>query len=91
MAILDVLSNHSPDEEYLGDYAELAWKDDRIINAAFRRLNGRLKEIDEIIDARNKDMNLKSRNGAGIVPYKLLKPFSRSGVTGQGVPYSISI
>ncbi|PKI61080.1 hypothetical protein CRG98_018525 [Punica granatum] len=91
MAILDVLSNHSPDEEYLGENAEPAWKEDPIINAAFERFNGRLKEIEGIIDARNQDMKLKNRNGAGVMPYELLKPFSKSGVTGQGVPYSISI
>ncbi|KAF3643063.1 Linoleate 13S-lipoxygenase 2-1, chloroplastic [Capsicum annuum] len=54
MAVLDVLSNHSPDEEYVG-----------------------------IIDARNADCNLRNRNGAGIVPYELLKPFSGPGVTGK--------
>lgn len=91
MAILDVLSDHSPDEEYLGQYAEPAWKEDPIVKAAFERFHGRLKEIDETIDTRNEDTNLKNRNGAGIIPYKLLKPFSKAGVTGQGVPYSISI
>lgn len=91
MAILDVLSNHSPDEEYLGEKAEPAWEADPIINAAFEQFNGRLKEIEGIIDARNNDPNLKNRNGVGVVPYELLKPFSKSGVTGKGVPYSISI
>ncbi|PKI61083.1 hypothetical protein CRG98_018528 [Punica granatum] len=91
MAVLDVLSNHSSDEEYLGENAEPAWKEDPIINAAFERFNGRLKEIEGTIDARNQDMKLKNRNGAGVLPYELLKPFSKSGVTGQGVPYSISI
>ncbi|KAK0606064.1 hypothetical protein LWI29_033811 [Acer saccharum] len=91
MAILDVLSNHSPDEEYLGDIAEPSWKDDPVINAAFERFNGRLKEFEGIVDERNANPHLSNRNGAGMVPYELLKPFSEPGVTGKGVPYSISI
>ncbi|KAL5765033.1 hypothetical protein ACOSQ2_017627 [Xanthoceras sorbifolium] len=91
MAVLDVLSNHSPDEEYLGDIAEASWKEDPVINAAFERFNGRLKEFEGIVDDRNANPDLKNRNGAGTVPYELLKPFSDPGVTGKGVPYSISI
>ncbi|KAJ4978367.1 hypothetical protein NE237_009147 [Protea cynaroides] len=91
MAILDVLSNHSVDEEYLGGVSERAWSDNPVINAAFERFNGRLKELEGIIDGRNNDLNLKNRTGAGVVPYELLKPFSEAGVTGKGVPYSISI
>lgn len=91
MAILDVLSNHSPDEEYLGDLPESAWSDNPTIKAAFEKFNGKLKVIEGIIDERNSDINLKNRTGAGIVPYELLKPFSGPGVTGKGVPNSISI
>lgn len=91
MAILDVLSTHSPDEEYLGGEAEPAWASDKVINAAFERFSGRLKEIEGIIDARNINTKLQNRCGAGMVPYELLKPFSEAGVTGKGVPNSISI
>ncbi|KAG6791014.1 hypothetical protein POTOM_000124 [Populus tomentosa] len=91
MAILDVLSNHSPDEEYLGQQIEPPWTEEPAINAAFLKFNGRLKEFEGIIDGRNADNKLKNRNGAGVVPYELLKPFSEPGVTGKGVPYSISI
>lgn len=91
MAILDVLSNHSPDEEYLGQQIEPSWTEEPAINAAFVKFNGRLKEFEGIIDERNADIKLKNRNGAGVVPYELLKPFSDPGVTGKGVPYSISI
>ncbi|KAB2027980.1 hypothetical protein ES319_D05G069000v1 [Gossypium barbadense] len=91
MAILDVLSNHSPDEEYLGEKSELAWAKDPVIQAAFEKFNGRLMELEGIIDERNANKDLRNRNGAGIVPYEFLKPFSEPGVTGKGVPYSISI
>ncbi|KAG5628603.1 hypothetical protein H5410_000320, partial [Solanum commersonii] len=35
MAILDVLSNHSPDEEYIGEKIEPYWAEDPVINATF--------------------------------------------------------
>ncbi|KAJ4850852.1 hypothetical protein Tsubulata_033834 [Turnera subulata] len=91
MAVLDVLSNHSPDEEYLGEKIEAAWEEEPVIKAAFEKFSGRLKELEGIIDERNADVNLRNRAGAGVVPYELLKPFSEPGVTGKGVPYSISI
>ncbi|KAJ0083444.1 hypothetical protein Patl1_29842 [Pistacia atlantica] len=91
MTVLDVLSNHSPDEEYLGQLAEPAWEEDPLVKSAFERFNGKLKEFEGVVDARNANKELKNRNGAGITPYELLKPFSDSGVTGKGVPYSISI
>jgi lipoxygenase len=91
MAVLDILSSHSPDEEYMGENPELAWKTEPAINAAFERFNGRMKEIEGIIDEKNLDKSLLNRCGAGIVPYELLKPFSGPGVTGKGIPNSISI
>ena len=91
MTVLDVLSNHSPDEEYLGQLAEPAWEEDSFVKSAFEKFNGRLKEFEGLVDERNANKELKNRNGAGILPYELLKPFSDSGVTGKGVPYSISI
>ncbi|CAM8972881.1 unnamed protein product [Rhodiola kirilowii] len=91
LAVLDILSTHSPDEEYMGEHMEEAWKNDPEIAAAFERFRGRLIEIEGIIDSRNLDPTLKNRHGAGVVPYQLLKPFSEPGVTMKGVPYSISI
>lgn len=91
MAVLYLLSDHSPDEEYLGMKMEDSWSENVAIKTAFERFNRRLKEIEEIIDTRNGNENLKNRNGAGIVPYELMKPFSGPGVTGKGVPNSISI
>ncbi|CAN6703083.1 unnamed protein product [Malus baccata var. baccata] len=91
MAVIDVLSNHSPDEEYIGDSLEPAWAENPVIKAAYERFSGNLKRLEGIIDERNTNMKLKNRVGAGVVPYELLKPFSTSGVTGMGVPNSISI
>ncbi|MED6151465.1 hypothetical protein PIB30_082813 [Stylosanthes scabra] len=91
MVILNLLSNHSPDEEYIGQYMEPSWGEDPIVKSSFERFSERLKEIEGIIDSRNGNIDLKNRHGAGLVPYELLKPFSGPGVTGKGVPYSISI
>ncbi|XP_023739794.1 linoleate 13S-lipoxygenase 2-1, chloroplastic isoform X1 [Lactuca sativa] len=91
MAVLDVLSNHSPDEEYIGETMEGAFEANPQIKAAYEMFSGRLKELEGIIDGRNADESRKNRNGAGVVPYNLLKPYSEPGVTSMGVPNSISI
>uniref|UniRef100_F6GUC9 Lipoxygenase n=1 Tax=Vitis vinifera TaxID=29760 RepID=F6GUC9_VITVI len=81
MATLDLLSEHSSDEEYLGKDRKLTWDEEPVIKEAFNRFSAKLEELERTIDDRNKDNSLKNRNGAGVVPYELLK----------GVPYSISI
>ncbi|KAJ4758745.1 Lipoxygenase [Rhynchospora pubera] len=92
MAVLNLLSTHSSDEEYLGGQAAgLTWLNDPVMKAAYDRFYARLKEIEGIIDARNLDPKFRNRSGAGMVPYKLMKPFSDAGVTGMGIPNSISI
>uniref|UniRef100_A0ACD6AMB9 Uncharacterized protein n=1 Tax=Avena sativa TaxID=4498 RepID=A0ACD6AMB9_AVESA len=91
MVVLDVLSSHSPDEEYLGGMETAPWGNDAAVQAAYLRFNQQLKEVEGIIDGRNKDRKLKNRCGAGILPYQLMKPFSQPGVTGKGIPNSTSI
>nr|XP_011468805.1 PREDICTED: linoleate 13S-lipoxygenase 2-1, chloroplastic-like [Fragaria vesca subsp. vesca] len=91
MAVLDVLSTHSPDEEYIGEILEPSWTENPVIMDAFECFKDSLKELERIINERNADKSLRNRVGAGVVPYELLKPFSKPGVTGMGVPNSISI
>ena len=91
MAVLRLLSEHSLDEQYIGDFVEDSWGGDENVKAAFERFHGRLKKIEEIIDSRNMDSGLRNRNGVGMMPYELMKPFSGAGVTAKGIPYSISI
>ncbi|KAM7523359.1 hypothetical protein LguiA_013261 [Lonicera macranthoides] len=91
MAILDVLSTHSKDEEYIGQRIEPSWEENQILKSSFQTFTARLMELKKIIDRRNADKNLKNRTGAGLVPYELLVPVSKEGVTAQGVPNSISI
>ncbi|KAK8655556.1 hypothetical protein V6N13_108130 [Hibiscus sabdariffa] len=93
MAVQDTLSTHSPDEEYLGQMNHLhrSWINDHKVLEMFDKFASKLGEIEETINKRNKDIRLKNRNGAGIPPYELLLPSSGPGVTGRGIPNSISI
>ncbi|KAM7487171.1 hypothetical protein LguiB_024655 [Lonicera macranthoides] len=93
MAVQDTLSTHSPDEEYLGKEHHLQrhWTNDQEILRMFDRFSAKLEEIEETINKRNKNNRLKNRCGAGIPPYELLLPSSGPGVTGRGIPNSISI
>lgn len=93
MAVQDTLSTHSPDEEYLHqlNHIQSASTKDPEVLKLFDRFSSRLEEIERIINKRNKDIHLKNRNGAGIPPYELLLPSSGPGVTGRGIPNSISI
>jgi lipoxygenase len=93
MAVQDTLSTHSADEEYLGQMNLLHshWINDHEVLKMFNKFSARLEEIEEIINERNKDARLKNRSGAGVPPYELLLPSSGAGVTGRGIPNSISI
>jgi lipoxygenase len=93
MAVQDTLSTHSADEEYLGQVNPLHnhWSNDHDVLKLFNKFSARLEEIEEIINQRNKDNRLKNRCGAGIPPYELLHRSSGPGVTGRGIPNSISI
>ncbi|XP_062223434.1 lipoxygenase 2.3, chloroplastic-like [Phragmites australis] len=90
MTTLDILCSHSLDEEYMGDYDEPSWKADPMVRAVFEKFSGSMKEIKGFVDECN-NPELRNRCGAGIMPYELLKPFSKPGVTGRGIPNSISI
>lgn len=91
MAVVDTLSTHSPDEEYLGKRHESRWTNDQRVQGAFQKFSAKMQEIEEIINSRNEDLTYRNRNGAGVLPYELLMPSSGPGVTGRGVPNSVSI
>ncbi|MCI53297.1 linoleate 9S-lipoxygenase 5 chloroplastic-like, partial [Trifolium medium] len=72
------------------------WTSDPEPLAAFDRFSQKLLEIENNIMKRNKDPSLKNRNGPVNLPYTLLFPntsdYSREGgLTGKGIPNSISI
>ncbi|KAE8728617.1 Lipoxygenase 4 [Hibiscus syriacus] len=92
MAVVDNLSTHSPDEEYLGERQHPSiWSGDAEIIEAFYRFSAEIRQIEKKIEKRNADPNLKNRCGAGVLPYELLDPSSDPGVTCRGVPNSVSI
>ncbi|TVU08188.1 hypothetical protein EJB05_41579, partial [Eragrostis curvula] len=96
LMILDLLSSHSPDEEYLGTHVEPAWTAEGNIRSAFEKFQRRMREIMEKIDDWNEDPKRKNRHGAGVVPYTLLRPCDgdpsdEKSVMEMGIPNSISI
>ncbi|KAK4591378.1 hypothetical protein RGQ29_021546 [Quercus rubra] len=92
MAMVDILSTHSPDEEYLGERQQPSvWTSDTEIIDAFYEFSAELRRIDKEIDRKNIDTSLRNRCGAGVLPYELLAPSSGPGVTCRGIPNSVSI
>ncbi|KAB2014576.1 hypothetical protein ES319_D09G235100v1 [Gossypium barbadense] len=96
VSLIEVLSRHSTDEIYLGQRDTAEWTTDDEPLAAFERFGKKLVEIESRIMERNNDSKLKNRVGPVKVPYTLLYPstsdYSREGgLTGKGIPNSISI
>ncbi|KAL8520171.1 hypothetical protein ACS0TY_010914 [Phlomoides rotata] len=93
MAVQDTLSTHSADEEYLNQLHQIQRPsfNDPEVQKLFEIFSVQLEEIERIINQRNKNIQLKNRSGAGVPPYELLLPSSPPGVTGRGIPNSISI
>lgn len=92
MAVVDTLSTHSPDEEYLGERQQpWIWSGDGEITEAFFEFSAEIRRIEKEIEKRNSDPSRRNRCGAGVLPYELLVPSSEPGVTCKGVPNSVSI
>ncbi|KAL3840772.1 hypothetical protein ACJIZ3_025363 [Penstemon smallii] len=92
MAVVDTLSTHSPDEEYLGERQQQSiWSGDAEVVEAFYEFSAEINRIEKEIERRNTDPKLRNRCGAGVLPYELLAPSSEPGVTCRGVPNSVSI
>ncbi|TVU08184.1 hypothetical protein EJB05_41575, partial [Eragrostis curvula] len=94
--VLDLLSSHSPDEQYMGTHVEPAWTADEKIKSAFYKFRGRLWDIVKKINKWNDDPTRKNRHGAGVVPYTLLRPcdgnpWDEKSVMEMGIPNSIYI
>nr|AEO13837.1 lipoxygenase [Gladiolus hybrid cultivar] len=90
-ALMQLLSMHASDEVYLGTRDSPEWTTDQKTIVAFEKFGGKLLEIEEEISEKNKDPNLKNRRGPVELPYTLLVPTSSPGVTGKGIPNSVSI
>ncbi|KAI3803989.1 hypothetical protein L1987_32156 [Smallanthus sonchifolius] len=96
VSLIETLSRHSTDEIYLGQSESPYWTADVNALQVFERFGKELVDIEERIKERNNDECLKNRNGPVKVPYTLLYPNTsdyshEGGLTGKGIPNSISI
>ncbi|MED6192549.1 Lox2p [Stylosanthes scabra] len=92
LTIIEVLSRHASDEQYLGMRADGDnWTADTAPIEAFKRFGRNLVEIEQKLMQRNNDERLRNRYGPAQMPYTLLYPSSEEGLTFRGIPNSISI
>jgi len=92
LTIIEVLSRHASDEQYLGQRIEGdLWTSDSQPLEAFKRFGTKLAEIEQKLTQRNNDETLRNRYGPVKMPYTLLYPSSEEGLTCRGIPNSISI
>ncbi|KAL8253762.1 hypothetical protein R6Q59_031983 [Mikania micrantha] len=91
VSLIEILSRHPSDEVYLGQRESSEWIMDSEPLEAFEKFGMKLRNIEERIVKRNNDEALKNRVGAVKVPYTLLYPTSKEGLTGMGIPNSVSI
>ncbi|KAL2627323.1 hypothetical protein GLYMA_07G196800v4 [Glycine max] len=91
MAVINIGSAHSPDEEYIGQTKDLSsWSGEPEIIDAFNQFSMEMKSIEMEIKRRNADPKLRNRCGVNVLPYELLIPSSERGATGRGVPNSVT-
>ncbi|EEF49838.1 probable linoleate 9S-lipoxygenase 5 [Ricinus communis] len=91
ISLIEILSRHSSDEVYLGQRDTPEWTTDSKPLEAFKKFGKKLEKIEDRIIEMNKDVELKNRIGPVLVPYTLLVPSSDVGLTGRGIPNSVSI
>ncbi|KAK2353189.1 linoleate 9S-lipoxygenase [Trifolium repens] len=92
LTIIEVLSRHASDEQYLGERIEGdIWTSDSQPKEAYKRFGKKLAEIEQKLTQRNNDETLRNRYGPVKMPYTLLYPSSDEGLTFRGIPNSISI
>ena len=96
VSLIEILSRHSTDEIYLGQRDTPEWTSDAEPLAAFEKFGNKLREIEIIINEMNNDQRWRNRVGPVNVPYTLLYPNTsdttrEGGLTGKGIPNSVSI
>lgn len=91
ISLVEILSRHSSDEVYLGQRDSPEWTADIEALKAFERFGNRLTEIEQKITDMNNDGRWKNRSGPVKMPYTLLYPSSEIGLTGRGIPNSVSM
>ncbi|XP_052186308.1 linoleate 9S-lipoxygenase 5-like isoform X2 [Diospyros lotus] len=96
VALVEVLSQHISDEVYLGQRSSGGWTDNKQIHEMFKQFGEDLQEVEKRILKRNRNPKLKNRQGPAKIAYQLLYPDTSTfgsgvGITGKGIPNSISI
>ncbi|CAK7340714.1 unnamed protein product [Dovyalis caffra] len=91
ISLIEILSRHSSDEVYLGQRDSPDWTTNKEPLKAFEKFGKKLADIEDKMFDMNKDEKLKNRVGPVKVPYTLLVPTSEGGLTGRGIPNSVSI
>ncbi|XP_042517026.1 probable linoleate 9S-lipoxygenase 5 [Macadamia integrifolia] len=96
VSLIEILSRHSSDEVYLGQRDTPEWTSDAAPLKAFERFGKKLVKIENRIMEMNNDKRWRNRVGPVKMPYTLLYPdtsnyTSVGGLTGRGIPNSVSI
>ncbi|CAH9073721.1 unnamed protein product [Cuscuta epithymum] len=91
VSLIEILSRHVSDEVYLGQRECPEWTKDQEALDAFARFGKKLGVIEDSILKMNMDVKLRNRTGPVKVPYTLLFPTSQAGLTGRGIPNSVSM
>ena len=92
LTVIEILSRHTTDEFYLGDRdGGDNWTSDAGPLEAFKRFGKKLADIEQKLVQKNNDETLRNRTGPAKLPYTLLFPSSKEGLTFRGIPNSISI
>ncbi|KAL7235183.1 hypothetical protein ACSBR1_018639 [Camellia fascicularis] len=91
ISLVEILSRHTADEVFLGRRDTHDWTTDKKPLEAFERFGKKLTEIEARITRMNEDEKMRNRVGPAQVPYTLLFPTSGVGLTGKGIPNSVSI
>ncbi|MCO5594735.1 hypothetical protein L7F22_048768 [Adiantum nelumboides] len=91
LAIIELLSTHASNEEYLGQRSSPHWTNNAEVMHAFQKFQAKLVVVEQNINQRNSNPLLFNRYGEIQVPYTLLFPSSKEGITNMGIPNSTSI
>ncbi|KAJ4945389.1 hypothetical protein NE237_014222 [Protea cynaroides] len=96
ISLIEILSRHSSDEIYLGQRDTPEWTSDVVPLKTFEKFGKKLVKIENRIIEMNNDKRWKNRVGPVKIPYTLLYPDTSNytgvgGLTGRGIPNSVSI
>ncbi|KAI3418270.1 Lipoxygenase [Psidium guajava] len=96
IALMEVLSQHTSDQEYLGQTSMVQWTDKEEVHQLFMKFKRNLGDIRGRIRERNANPELRNRSGPAKIPYEFLLPDitddrSMVGIIGRGIPNSIAI